>query len=170
MFSDEKFAIHVGRVSEDIVNPNSETFVGPVEFSPLPTLKLPQERSLRSEEPKPSTTNPELLCPTSAKRELKNPRAGKSALITSSPFRQQLTVSLNIKLKQQNATKKKLFTEPLKTKVIKSKPRKQSPSSSRDEESEGNMVMIDSSESGVAEDYDAECLFCTGLLSEDRRG
>ncbi|KAJ8884080.1 hypothetical protein PR048_015937 [Dryococelus australis] len=77
------------RASESIVIPNSETFVGPVKVSSLTTLKFSQERSFRSEEPQPSTTNLELSCPTSEKPEQKYPRAGKADLITSSPYRQQ---------------------------------------------------------------------------------
>ncbi|KAJ8868780.1 hypothetical protein PR048_030320, partial [Dryococelus australis] len=60
--------------------------------------------------------------------------------------------------------------KPVKKKARKSKPRKQSPSSSNDDESEGYIQMIDSSESDVGADDDPECLFCTGLFSEDRRG
>ncbi|KAJ8878321.1 hypothetical protein PR048_018898 [Dryococelus australis] len=45
-----------------------------------------------------------------------------------------------------------------------------SPNSSIDDESEGDMQMIDCSYSDVGADDDAECLFCTGLFSEDHRG
>ncbi|KAJ8869678.1 hypothetical protein PR048_028671 [Dryococelus australis] len=69
-----------------------------------------------------------LSYPTSVKPEPKNPTTGKAALITSSPYLQQLTVSLNRKMKLQDVTKEKFFAEPLKKKVQKSKPRKQSPS------------------------------------------
>ncbi|CAH1953700.1 unnamed protein product [Acanthoscelides obtectus] len=131
--------------------------VSPVQIKPLPKIKSK----------KPSA------------------RAGSAALITSSPYKDDLTESLDKKRKKEDSAKhskvtsvtKKVkfddareakFRKPKSTKRFKKKRADLSDSSTDESDDLGEVVVDD--ESDGDENYDAECLFCTSMYSADKHG
>lgn len=161
IFSDIDFAIHNQAEGDDVLITRSENLVGPADISPLPILQEP-------------STSREPQCTINVKKS----RAGKAALITSSPYQQQLKESLSKSKKREKPAKKRLFTE-LSNKKKSTSPKSQSrrtlrhsSSSSDSDTTEEEIQLIDSSDSefNMNDDNDAECLFCTGLFSQDTHG
>ncbi|CAH1995729.1 unnamed protein product [Acanthoscelides obtectus] len=112
-------------------------------------------------------------------------RAGSAALITSSPYKDDLTESLDKKRKKEDSAKhskvtsvtKKVkfddareakFRKPKSTKRFKKKRADLSDSSTDESDDLGEVVVDD--ESDGDENYDAECLFCTSMYSADKHG
>ncbi|CAH2011577.1 unnamed protein product [Acanthoscelides obtectus] len=117
--------------------------VSPVQIKPLPKIKSK----------KPSA------------------RAGSAALITSSPYKDDLIESLDKKLTKKvkfDDAREAKFRKPKSTKRFKKKRADLSDSSTDESDDLGEVVVDD--ESDGDENYDAECLFCTSMYSADKHG
>ncbi|XP_069669360.1 uncharacterized protein [Periplaneta americana] len=166
IFANVDFAIHEGGWNDETVIPGSEHFVGPVEISPLPQLQKQQQQQQQQPPPQESQAS------TSGESQVKSSRAGKAALITSSPYQKQLRESLYKAKQNKDGAHKRLFDKQQKSqKNRKVQLKKHNLTSFSDEDFDEEMQSIDSSDSEFeGNDDDAECLFCTGLFSDDTRG
>lgn len=184
-FGDEDFPIH----SHNFVSSEAVDEITPT-GSPQPCSSSDNvERIKQTTNSNKLLVTPEEInpLPTLAKNDSSKPtRARKAAIITSTPYKNELAMSIN--KKAPAPLKKTLFPTRNKgvgkgaptgkgkmdenTPLVKNR-RKNNPNYSDDDlsssEDDERLSLHDSSDDSIG-DNDAECLFCGSLFSEDKRG